>query len=112
VILAEGLPVESYLDTGDRGDFHQDSETIRLFADFSGRLAPETALLWETRGAARLVTTGEQLAAARRTVPGWAKPPRPRTSAEAIRRVVPTTAPKPRHAHFSHPRWRIGLNPA
>jgi len=68
VILAEGLPVESYLDVGDRADFHQNGETIRLFANFAARLSPETALLWETRGAARLVMAGPELAAARGSV--------------------------------------------
>jgi T5SS/PEP-CTERM-associated repeat protein len=58
VILAEGLPVESYLDAGDRVNFHQGGETIRLFPDFAARLTPNAALLWETRGAAPLILTG------------------------------------------------------
>jgi hypothetical protein len=37
VLLAEGLPVESYLDTGGRGNFVADDGTIRLFADFAPR---------------------------------------------------------------------------
>jgi hypothetical protein len=65
VILAEGLTVESYLDTGDRANFQRDAETIRLFPDFAARFAPETARLWETQGAARLVLGGAELAAAR-----------------------------------------------
>jgi hypothetical protein len=68
VILAEGLPVESYLDIGDRTDFHHGGETIRLFPDFTARMTPETALLWETRGAAKLVMTGDELEAAKRLV--------------------------------------------
>jgi hypothetical protein len=74
VILAEGLPVESYLDLGDRANFHQNGESIRLFSDFAARLAPEAALVWETRGAAPLVMTGEKLAVARRMVAGEAEP--------------------------------------
>jgi hypothetical protein len=76
VILAEGLTVESYLDTGDRADFHHGDATIRLFPDFAARLAPESALLWETRGAAKLVMTGDELEAAKRLVmgPGVANP--------------------------------------
>jgi collagen type I/II/III/V/XI/XXIV/XXVII alpha len=50
VILGEGLAVGSYLDTGDRADFHHGSATIRLIPDFAARLAPEAAMLWETRG--------------------------------------------------------------
>ncbi|MDR3663152.1 MAG: Hint domain-containing protein, partial [Mycobacterium sp.] len=56
VILAEGLTVESYLDTGDRANFEPDGAGIRLFADFAVRLAPEAATVWETQGAAPLVT--------------------------------------------------------
>jgi hypothetical protein len=65
VILAEGLPVESYLDTGDRANFRDAANAIRLFPDFA---APETALLWETLGAAPLVMTGPALETARRMV--------------------------------------------
>ena len=68
VILAEGLPVESYLDTGDRPNFRRAGDTIRLFPDFAARFAPEAALVWETRGAAPLVMAGAELAAARRAV--------------------------------------------
>jgi hypothetical protein len=68
MILAEGLAVESYLDTGDRANFGRSGETIRLFPDFATRLAPVTTLVWETRGAAPLVMAGEQLTAARWTV--------------------------------------------
>jgi len=50
IILAEGLTVESYLDTDARANFQRTGETIRLFPDFAPR--PETALAWETRGAA------------------------------------------------------------
>jgi hypothetical protein len=67
VILADGLTVESYLDLGDRVDF-DGRATIRLFPDFSARLAPDAAMAWETRGVARLVTTGEALERARRLV--------------------------------------------
>jgi hypothetical protein len=63
IILAEGLTVESYLDAGDRTNFQQAGETIRLFPDFNARLAPETALLWETRGCAELLLAGDRLAA-------------------------------------------------
>jgi ELWxxDGT repeat protein len=68
VILAEGLTVESYLDIGDRKNFHQHGATIRLFPDFAGPLAPGSALAWETGGAAPLVMTGEELLKAQRLV--------------------------------------------
>jgi len=51
VILAEGLTVESYLDSGDRADFQDGDGAIRLFPTFgAGR---ETATAWETRGRRR-----------------------------------------------------------
>jgi T5SS/PEP-CTERM-associated repeat protein len=80
VILAEGLTVESYLDTGDRATFNHDGATVRLFPDFASRLAPDTALLWETRGVAPLVMTGPELEAARRTVRGDAPRHRSRST--------------------------------
>ena len=69
VILAEGLTVESYLDTGDRANFG-DGATTLLFPDF----AQPSATLWETRGAAELVTTGSELEAVRRMVSTLGKP--------------------------------------
>jgi hypothetical protein len=70
VILAEGLPVESYLDLGDRADFSDGDGAVRLFPDFAARLTPETASVWEARGAAPLVLTGAALEAARETLCG------------------------------------------
>ena len=46
VILAEGLTVESYLDLGDRANFHQVGDPIRLFPDFTPRLTPDAAAAW------------------------------------------------------------------
>lgn len=74
VILAEGLPVESYLDLDDRSNFHRADEPIRLLADFSARFATDAALMWETHGAAPLVMTGTRLEAARRMVLGAPAP--------------------------------------
>jgi T5SS/PEP-CTERM-associated repeat protein len=53
VIRAEGMPAESYLDVGDRGNFANNDGVVRLYADFGD--------IWETRGAAPLVLTGSQL---------------------------------------------------
>jgi hypothetical protein len=70
VVLAEGLTVESYLDVGDRGDF-SGAGTIRLHPEFAAGTR-ETARVWETRGAARLVMAGEGLERARRYKSGQA----------------------------------------
>ena len=61
VVLAEGLPVETYLDGGDRSGFANGGGATALHPDF-------TARLWEARGCAPLVVTGAPLAAARALV--------------------------------------------
>jgi collagen type I/II/III/V/XI/XXIV/XXVII alpha len=57
VVLAEGLPAESYLDTDDRATFDNGGHVTRLHPDLS-------SLLWEAKGCAPLVITGPALAAA------------------------------------------------
>jgi hypothetical protein len=59
VVLAEGLPAESYLDTGSRLSFANGGVATRLFADFSTQV-------WEAAGCAPLVVAGSQLQAVRR----------------------------------------------
>jgi hypothetical protein len=61
VVLAQGLPAESYLDTGDRANFANDGGLVRLFPDFS-------AGIWEAYGCAPLIVTGPTLDAVRRWV--------------------------------------------
>jgi hypothetical protein len=58
VLLAEGLPAESYLDTGDRSNFANGGGPIRLHPDFATRE-------WEANGCAPLVVTGPAFDAAR-----------------------------------------------
>jgi collagen type I/II/III/V/XI/XXIV/XXVII alpha len=58
VLLAEGLPAESYLDTGDRSNFANGAGPIRLHPDFATRE-------WEANGCAPLVVTGPAFDAAR-----------------------------------------------
>lgn len=59
VLLAEGLPAESYLDTGDRSKFENGGGPMVLHPDFS-------ILIWEGDACAPLVVTGTELAAIRR----------------------------------------------
>jgi T5SS/PEP-CTERM-associated repeat protein len=59
VLLAEGLPAESYLDVGDRTQFANGDGPIALYPDFASRR-------WEAEGCAPLVVTGPALEAARR----------------------------------------------
>jgi collagen type I/II/III/V/XI/XXIV/XXVII alpha len=67
VVLAEGLPAESYLDIGDRSNFGNGGRWVQLFPDFSTR-RPDTSLIWEAQGCAELVVCGPHVAAARRKV--------------------------------------------
>jgi collagen type I/II/III/V/XI/XXIV/XXVII alpha len=60
VLWADGLPAESYLDSGDRSNFGNGGEVMRLFPDFAG-----SALVWEARGYAPLVVCGPEFEAAR-----------------------------------------------
>ena len=61
VLLAEGLPVESYLDTGDRARFDNGGKVATLHPDFSARA-------WDALGCAKLILSGPALEAARRHV--------------------------------------------
>jgi autotransporter passenger strand-loop-strand repeat protein len=65
VLLAEGLPAESFLDMRDGTKYSNRSGPVRLYPDFSARM-------WEAFGCARLVVTGPELAAARAFVAGFA----------------------------------------
>jgi T5SS/PEP-CTERM-associated repeat protein len=59
VLLAEGLPVESYLDSGDRGNFTNGGAAVALHPDFATRVS-------EAMRCASLVVTGQELADVRR----------------------------------------------
>lgn len=58
VILANDLPVETYLETGDRSAFVNGGSVTSLHPDFASRV-------WEAEGCAPLVVTGAALAAVR-----------------------------------------------
>jgi len=60
LLLAEGLPAESYLDTGDRFTFDNGGPVAARRQDI--------ALVWENDGCAPLVVTGSDLRSARRRV--------------------------------------------
>jgi hypothetical protein len=65
VLLAEGLPAESFLDMRDGTKYANRSGPTRLYPDFSARM-------WEAFGCARLVVAGQEWAAARTLVAGFA----------------------------------------
>jgi len=59
VIFAEGLPAESYLDTGNRGAFENGGGAVQLHPDFALRV-------WLAQACADQITHGPKLDAARR----------------------------------------------
>jgi hypothetical protein len=61
VVLAQGLPVESFLAVKDASDYANGAGPVRLRVDVS-------AGMWEAFGCARLIVTGPELAAARAVV--------------------------------------------
>lgn len=61
VLDAEGMPAESYLDTGDRRNFENGGSVLALHPDFGG-------LRWEAEGYAPLIVTGAKLEAVRQHV--------------------------------------------
>jgi len=61
VLLAEGLPAESFLDMRDGRNYPDRPGPVRLYPDY-------TARMWEAFGCARLVVTGPELDAARALV--------------------------------------------
>jgi len=89
VLLAEGLPAESYLDTGDRSNFTGGGGALVLHPDFW-----DTASMWEARGCAPLVVAGPDLDAVRQRLDARARQPvgwvallfRPETSLTGVRR--------------------------
>ena len=66
VVLAQGLPAESFLDLKDGSNYANRPGPVRLYPDF-------TARMWEAFGCARLIVTGPELEAARALVEGFAK---------------------------------------
>ena len=68
VILAEGLPAESYLDTGNRSSFAH-GDVTRLFADF-GSHAQDVASIREANACAPFVVQGAELDVIRRRLAG------------------------------------------
>jgi len=75
VLLAEGLPAETYLDTGDRAAFANGGVPVRLFPDFSTWAIAD---IWESRACAPLMISGGQVEAVSRRIN--ARPARRRRS--------------------------------
>jgi hypothetical protein len=65
VLQAEGLPAESYLDTGNRTQFGNGGQ-VQLFADFDTTQTADIAAVWEAKGCAPFVVEGAAIDAIRR----------------------------------------------
>jgi hypothetical protein len=89
VIRAEGLHVESYLDIDEHSDFGRSSHPVRLYPDFAERLEADAAWIWETRGAARLVMAGAELATIRQKLYAKGRPAVAERGCRAQRRPDP-----------------------
>ena len=64
ILLAESLPTESYLDTGNRSAFANGGAAVDLHPDFASATSAAEAT-WATKACARLVTDGPELLALR-----------------------------------------------
>ncbi len=71
VLLAEGLPAESYLDTGNRAAFANGGTTIMAHADFAP--AEFARAVWDAEGCAPMVVDGPILAGLRQRLLDRAK---------------------------------------
>jgi hypothetical protein len=84
VLLAQGLPAESFLDLRDGSKYSNRPWPVRLYPDYSARM-------WEAFGCARLIVTGSELQAARALVNS-------RAAAMAQTGAVTTRAPRRLHS--------------
>jgi hypothetical protein len=65
VLLAEGMPAESFLDTGVRAAFANGGTLAQLHPDFA---AAEEPLVWEAMACAPLIVTGAEVARLRQII--------------------------------------------
>ena len=86
VLLAEGLPVKSYLDTGDRRNFENTDGAIQLFPDFS--LAANCAsTVWDAFAYAPLAVAGTEVTAVRQQLARRARALRDQPAEQRHRRT-------------------------
>jgi Hint domain len=72
LLMTEGVPTESYLDTGDRANLEGAAGGhVRLHPDFANH-SHDAAVAWETKGCAPLLLHGLRLDAIRRRLNGLA----------------------------------------
>jgi hypothetical protein len=103
VILAEGLPCESYLDTGNRAAFANAGDEVMLHPDFALKV-------WKTKACAELLVDGPRVVAVKRRLLAEAAALGWRTIADPGLRVLADGSPLP--AVIDGNMWRVRLSPA
>jgi phospholipase/lecithinase/hemolysin len=108
VLLAEDLPCETYLDTGNRNRFGNAGQVVQLHTDVSP--GADQAAIWAARGCAPLHIGGDVVAAVsarlrRRAIELGFKPVR---ATAATRRYRPPTSDL---AALLRPAWYLATNP-
>jgi hypothetical protein len=67
VLLAEGMPAETYLEIGQRDNFENNGGGIRLFPDFSGEVG-DVSMIREAKACAPFVVHGPELDTVRQAI--------------------------------------------
>jgi len=100
IILVDGLPCESYLDTGNRGTFDNAAGPIRLHTDFAQDV-------WQAKACAEQILGGPQMILARRrlhvqaVLMGYATTTNPNLCIQADGRTL--------FAEIDGERWRVSI---
>jgi len=109
VLMAEGLPCESYLDTGTRSCFANGGAILQLHPDFGGGVNCEA--VWEALGCAQLRIEGP---AVQRVVAGLRRRARELGFAKKIRKCRSSAVPRGKFnsdlAELIHPAWYLAEN--
>jgi hypothetical protein len=100
VVLAEGLPCESFLDTGNKSAFAAHCEATMLHPDFA-------RAVWAEKGCAPLVLEGPALERARRHFLGRAAALGHRRTRQPGLRILAGNRPLP--AELAGSRWQVAL---
>jgi hypothetical protein len=106
LLLAEGVPAESYLDTGNRGLFAAEAGVRPLFPEFGADIAA-SARAFAERGCAPLVLDGPRLLAATRRLHDRAAALGHRSTQNPGLRV--RVGDRALAAAIDGPRWRVAL---
>jgi hypothetical protein len=108
VILAEGLPCESYLDTGNRDAFANGSGAVQLHPDF---MREGGEAIWEAAACAPLRIEGEAVGRVMARLRRRAKQAGCRVATGSRQRWLPRRATSSDLARLLQPEWYLAENP-